>query len=115
MHATKIPIRTWAFVIFEMCASKNGVSAREIERKYGLCPRSAWFMTQRIREAMKDNGLGMFVGTIVADETWIGGQPRYPARSQSTVAGGQGTTDKTAVLSLVNRSTGEVYSKVIPM
>jgi len=107
MHGTKIPVRTWVFVIFEMCASKNGVSAREIERKYGLCPRSAWFMTQRIREAMKDNGLSMFVGTVVADETWIGGKPgnRHFCKSG---------TDKTPVLSLVNCETGEVRSKVIP-
>jgi hypothetical protein len=31
-------------------------------------------MTQRIREAMEDNGLSMFVGTI-SDETWVGGKP----------------------------------------
>jgi transposase-like protein len=42
MHGSKIPIRTWVFVIFEMCSSKNGVAAREIERKYGLTPKSAW-------------------------------------------------------------------------
>jgi transposase-like protein len=113
MHGTKIPVRTWVFVIFEMCASKNGVSAREIERKYGLCPRSAWFLTQRIREAMKDNGLGMFVGTITADETWIGGKPanRHVGQRGSGVPG---VTDKTPVLSLVNRTTGQVRSKVVP-
>ncbi len=113
MHGTKIPVRTWVFVLFEMCASKNGVSAREIERKYGLCPRSAWFLTQRIREAMKDDGLGMFVGKIVADETWIGGQPRY-RHGHKAGTGGQGVTDKTPVLSLVNTTTGQVRSKVVP-
>jgi hypothetical protein len=112
MHGTKIPLRTWVFVIFEMCASKNGVSAREIERKYGLCPRSAWFLTQRIREAMKDNGLGMFVGTIVADETWYGGKPGN--RHANKRPGKKGVTDKTPVLSLVNVTTGQVRSKVIP-
>src|SRR4051812_19636447 len=35
-HGTKIPLRTWLFVIFEFCASKNSVAAREIERKYSL-------------------------------------------------------------------------------
>ena len=38
MHATKIPVRIWVMVIFEMCCSKNGVAAREIERKYGVVP-----------------------------------------------------------------------------
>ncbi len=112
MHGTKIPVRTWVFVIFEMCSSKNGVSAREIERKYGIAPRSAWFMTQRIREAMKDNGLSMFVGTVIADETWIGGKPAN-RHGHKPGTGGQGVTDKTPVLSLVNRETGEVRSKVV--
>src|SRR5262245_43040063 len=34
-HGTKIPVRIWLMVVFEMCSSKNGVAAREIERKYG--------------------------------------------------------------------------------
>lgn len=114
MHGSKIPVRTWVFVIHEMCWSKNGVSTREIERKYGLCPRSAWFLTQRIREAMKDNGLGMFVGTIVADETWVGGKPKNRHGRRPFTGSGQRVTDKTPVLSLVNRTTGEVYSKVVP-
>jgi transposase-like protein len=35
-HATKIELRTWLMVVFEMCSSKNGVSAREIERRSNL-------------------------------------------------------------------------------
>ncbi|MCA1705286.1 MAG: transposase, partial [Actinobacteria bacterium] len=42
-HGTKVSIRTWILVIFEMCSSKNGVAAREIERKYGVASRTAWF------------------------------------------------------------------------
>ena len=114
MHGTKIAIRKWLFVIFEMCASKNGVSAREIERKYDLTPRSAWFMAHRIREAMRYDGLGgMFTGRVIADETYIGGKPSNRHGHQPG-QGGQGRTDKTPVLSLVSRETGEVRSKVIP-
>ena len=114
MHGTKIPVRTWVFVIFEMCASKNGVSAREIERKYGLCPRSAWHLTHRIREAMRENGIGVLTGTIVADETWIGGRPSNRHVSDPRRRGVSGATDKTPVLSLVNKDTGAVRSQVVP-
>lgn len=54
MHGTKIPVRTWVLVTFEMCSSKNGVSAREVERKYDLTAKSAWFLLHRIREGMTD-------------------------------------------------------------
>jgi transposase-like protein len=40
-HGTKVPLRKWVLVFFEMCVSKNGISAREIERKYGVCCRAA--------------------------------------------------------------------------
>src|SRR5438876_2124004 len=33
MHGTKIAVRSWVFVMFEMAASKNGVSGREVQRK----------------------------------------------------------------------------------
>src|SRR5581483_8828656 len=76
-HGSKVSLRTWLFVVFEMCANKNGIAAREIERKYDVSPKTAWFMVHRIREAMKREPLaGMLRGTIVADETYIGGEPK---------------------------------------
>jgi transposase-like protein len=115
-HGTHIPIRTWLFVVFEMCASKNGVAAREIERKYGLTPKSAWFMTHRIREAMKREPMaGLLSGRVVADETWIGGHPKNRHASHPQAIGKAGKkTGKTTVLTLVSRETGEVRSRVIP-
>jgi hypothetical protein len=31
-------------VIFDASAAKNGIRAREIERRYGLTPRAAWHL-----------------------------------------------------------------------
>ena len=114
-HGSKIPVQTWLFVVFEMCASKNGVAAREIERKYDLTAKSAWFMTQRIREAMKRDPLaGLLSGVIVADETWIGGAPKNRHASKRKAQGNMsGRTDKTPVLSLIDTVTGEVRSEVV--
>jgi transposase-like protein len=111
-HGTKIPLRTWVLVVFEMASSKNGVAAREIERKYGLTPKSAWFMMHRIREAMKrDPMAGLLTGRVVADETYIGGKPGNRHKGSR---GRQGYTDKTPVMALVSRETGEVITKVVP-
>ncbi len=116
-HGTKIPLRTWLFVIFEMCANKNGIAAREIERKYGLTPKSAWFMTQRIREAMRREPLaGLLSGVVVADETYIGGDPRKmnrKARAGRDFGTGRGT-HKTMVLTLIEKHSGEARSRVMP-
>jgi len=119
-HGSKVALRTWLFVVFEMCANKNGIAAREIERKYDVTPKTAWFMVHRIREAMKLEPLaGMLRGTIVADETFIGGLPKNKhqqgrAKRLPDGAGARSTyAPKTAVLSLVSKETGEVRSKVV--
>lgn len=111
-HGTKIPVRTWVFVVFEMASSKNGVAAREIERKYNLTPKSAWFMCHRIREAMKREPMaGLLTGRVVADETYIGGKPKNRHKGHR---GRQGYTDKTPVMALIPRDGGEVVTKVVP-
>ena len=111
-HGTKIPVRTWIFVVFEMASSKNGVAAREIERKYGLTPKSAWYMVHRIREAMKREPMaGLLTGRVVVDETYFGGKPRNRHVGER---GRKGYTDKTPIVALVSRETGEVRARVIP-
>jgi transposase-like protein len=112
-HGTKIPVRTWCFLVFEMAASKNGISAREVERKYGLCPRSAWFALHRLRDAMRPGAADPLAGRIIADETWYGGKPRNrhghdPSKRMP------GQTDKITIMALVSRETGEVRSRVVP-
>ncbi len=102
-----------------MCSSKNGVSAREIERKYGLCPRTAWFMMHRIRETMTRDDPSTMLGTVIADETFIGGSLTNKHHTQIKpvpVVPGQPASypHLTTVLSLVNKNTGEVRSRVIP-
>jgi transposase-like protein len=117
-HGSKVPVRTWLFVVFEMCSSKNGVSAREIERKYELTPKTAWFVCHRIREAMKKRPLAdLLTGRVVSDETWYGGKPANrhghdPKKNDARMQ--PGGTDKTPIQALVSRETGEVRSRVVP-
>ena len=117
MHGTRISMRIWLFVLLEMTANKNGIAAREIERKYGVAPKTAWLMTQKIRSAMANRGPHMMVGTIVADETWIGGDPgnRHGEPKPEKITGKHPNqrTEKTPVLSLIDADTGEIRSAVV--
>jgi transposase-like protein len=121
-HGTRVSLRIWLFVLFEMTANKNGIATREIQRKYGLPPKTAWLMTQKIREAMNNRAPHMMVGTIVADETWIGGDPtknqhhKLEPKPELVQPGSRRPNQKTAktpVVTLINEETGEARSAVV--
>jgi len=105
MHGTKVPLRVWVLCFFEMVSSKNGVAAREIERKYGVCCRTAWHLMHRIREAMKDDSLlATMRGTVMADETYFGG----------FTPGDRSRNTKAIVFTLIDAESTEARSAVIP-
>ncbi len=113
-HGTKISIRTWLLVIFEVCAAKNSVSAWEISRKYSITNESAWHMLHRIREAMKREPVaGLLRGTVIADETWIGGENKNRHADKRNPASGPGVTDKQPVMTLVDYETRAVRSVAV--
>jgi transposase-like protein len=115
-HGSHISLRTWLLVIFDACTCKNGIAAREVQRKYGLTAKTAWFMMHRIREAMKREPMaGLLSGRVVADESYYGGEPKNRhGHDPADHLQGRRPGDKTMILSLVSRETGEVRSQVIP-
>lgn len=116
-HGTRISLRVWIFVLFEMAANKNGIAAREIARKYGLPPKTAWLMTQKIRAAMDNRAPHMMIGTIVADESWLGGDPknRHTPMVGEKIVGKRPNlhTAKTPILCLIDADTGESRTAVV--
>ena len=73
-----LPLHLWLQVIHLMCASKKGISTRQIQRMLDCSMKTAWFLGHRIREAMKDNGglIGGFGKTVEADETYLSKSPK---------------------------------------
>ena len=108
-HRTRTPLRDWFFVMFQFCASRNGVAAKEVERQIGVTYKTAWRMCHQIREymgALDGNDPLGGVGTAVeADETYIGGV--RPGKH------GCGAAGKTIVAGVLERS-GDVSTAVVP-
>ena len=82
---SKIPLSKWLMANYLLCASKKGMSTRQLSRMLGVSVKSTWFMTHRIREAMREGKAGPLGGSnkvVEADESFIGGK----ARSSPTFA-----------------------------
>jgi transposase-like protein len=107
-----IPMRFWLQAIYLMASSKKGISSNQLHRSMGISLRSAWFMSHRIREAMRSGGLAPPMGgegtsgVVEADETFIGTKKGVPKPKG-------GYRHKNAVLSLVERG-GQVRSVHVP-
>ena len=103
-----IALHLWLQAIHLMCSSKKGISSNQLHRTLGVTLKTAWFMSHRIREAMRDDTLGSFGaggGVVEIDETFIGREPGKPVR--------RGVGHKMKVLTLVDRATGRAKSIVV--
>lgn len=121
MERSHIPLHKWLLGFHLFAASKKGFSAHQLHRTLGITYRSAWFMTHRIREAMRAGGLTPLGGkgkVVEADETYYGktDQPRVSPQRKGRPykTGSRGPKDKRPIVSLVERG-GSVRSFHIPV
>lgn len=107
-ESSHVPMNLWLQAIYLMCASKKGISSNQLHRTLGVTLKTAWFMSHRIREAMRDDGsvnFGAGGGTVEVDETFIGREPGKEVK--------RGVGHKMKVLTLVDRATGRAKSMVV--
>ena len=50
MQSSKLPLRTWVIGIHLMSTSLRGGSPKELHRDLGVTRKTAWLLTQKIRE-----------------------------------------------------------------
>lgn len=96
-HKSSTSLVLWFYAIFLMAQSKNGVSAKELERHLGVTYKTAWRMAKQIRKLMSGND-EPFDGEVEADETYVGGKRRGKR--------GRGAEGKTPVFGVVKRQGG---------
>ena len=76
MESTHIGLHKWLLAYYLLCSSKKGISSHQLMRSLDVTYKSAWFLSHRIRESMKDGGLmlpmGGPEGIVEVDETYHG-------------------------------------------
>ena len=98
-------MRLWLQAIYLIAASKKGFSSNQLHRTLGVTLKTAWFMTNRIREAMRAGDLAPFGSNGRIEETFIGLEPGAEKK--------RGYAHKRKALSLSDRSSGCARSMVV--
>jgi transposase-like protein len=98
----RIQLHKMLQAVYLLCCSKKGISSHQLHRVLGITYKAAWFLSHRIREAMRTGSLSPMGGggeIIEIDETFTGrleGMPKQPKH-------GHATAYKNTVLTLVQR------------
>lgn len=112
-ESSHIPMRIWLQAIFLIASSKKGISSNQLHRGLGITLKAAWFMSHRIREAMKDVGIERFGdcgGAVEVDETFIGRDYNKKPEGEKR---GRGFAHKYKIVSLIDRQRGRSRSVVV--
>lgn len=97
-EASHVPLRLWLQCVHLMASSKKGISSNQLSRTLGVTLKTAWFMSHRVREAMRVLGMEPMGGAgkiVESDETFFGRVEGMPVQ--------RGVGHKLAVLTLVER------------
>ena len=105
-EASHVAMRHWLQATYLLTASKKGFSAHQLHRTLEVTYKTAWFMSRRLREALRSGDLppsGADGGTVEVDENFIGHDRASKPKGGKR---GRGHGRKHKVPALVDRSTG---------
>jgi transposase-like protein len=125
-----ISLRKWLSALWLIVNCKNGVSSHELARDLGVTQKSAWFMLQRLRLALRARDFHFKLGSgegggVEIDETFIGGKPANMHKSRrvriakiqaeySNKANPYGRAGKAAIMGMYDRDARQVRATVVP-
>ncbi|MGH7565071.1 MAG: IS1595 family transposase [Gemmatimonadota bacterium] len=112
-HKSSTSLHLWFYAIYLMTSTRCGISAKQLEREIGVTYKTAWRMMNLIRTKLMAQDDTKLSGDVEADETYVGGRPRYRRRlHQQHGRSGRGTT-KAPVFGMVERG-GKVIALHVP-
>lgn len=111
---TKISLQKWFIAIWLLTSHKKGVSSMQLGRDLGITHKSAWFLSQRIRNCFCLPDEPMMDGPVEVDETFVGGKNINRHKNKKVkYSQGRSYKDKTPVFGMLQRG-GRLMACVVP-
>ncbi len=105
MQSSNLSLGTWGLAAFQLTTNLKGVSSLKLHRDLEVTYKTPWHLSQRIREAVKEDSMD-FTGSVAVDESYFGGNLSNLPRSKRTW--GRGTKGKAPVVGMVDRETKQI-------
>ncbi len=116
-EGTRLPLPKWFLLIGSTLNAKSGISAKELQRNYGITYKTAYYTAMRIRIGMLKQETELH-GILEMDESYFGGKARRKnlKANRTTLSAlstkrGRGT-NKISVAGIVERG-GDIQTKVL--
>ena len=81
-ESSHVPMRYWLQAIFLLSSSEKEISSNQLHRTLGCTLKTAWFISHRIREAMRMSGVGPMGGAGSGSGRTLRGLPKGPAQNR---------------------------------
>ena len=117
MQGSNLGYQKWAFGIYLMGTSVKGISSIRVHSQLGITQKTAWHLTQRIREGFlgvvdsDDDGTPK-PGTFEVDESYFGGK-QANKHYDKKIANAQGGRGKKMVIAVKERESNQISAEVI--
>lgn len=108
---SRIPLRKWLYAMYIFQIARKGISSIQLSKELGIAQRSAWFMQQRLREAM-DPDFEKLTGEVEIDEAWVGGLEKNKHSKKKLYKNWM--QGKQLVLGMRERGGGPIILRPIP-
>jgi transposase-like protein len=106
-------LHLWFYGIYLITSTRCGISAKQLERELGVGYKTAWRMFNLIRSLLDENVTDLD-GIVEADETFIGGKPRFSTHGNQSLALKRALDRKVRVHGIVERGGRVRVSVTMP-
>jgi transposase len=111
------PLTLWFHAMYLMTATRNGVSAKELERQLGVTYKTAWRIGHELRKLMNSESEASppMTGHVEVDETYVGGREKNKhAHKRTKGTQGQGSAKTKAIVVGILERDGSIKCTVVP-
>ncbi|MBI3232257.1 MAG: IS1595 family transposase [Candidatus Doudnabacteria bacterium] len=84
-HKSDTSLKSWFFAIYKFANSRNGVSAKELERDLGCTYKTAWRIAKQIRKLF-ETGDFKLNGTVEVDDSYMEKTTRHISKTETPKA-----------------------------